>query len=151
MQLQELLNFIYMKKYLLGLIAIIIVVALSAYNKPERANRANYYSFQYKAPGGSYSEANVESISLASWGNAILLPNGSCARSCDQTATLEKACEIVMHESETIVDRGVRRIRVPAEGGSVTIVAATAGIHVNTYFVDGINSVSLTCIQNRKF
>jgi hypothetical protein len=38
MQLQELLNFIYMKKHLSGLIAIIIAVALSAFTKPESAN-----------------------------------------------------------------------------------------------------------------
>jgi|GEM_PF-2975338 len=140
-----------MKKYLLGVAAVVFAVAFSAFNKPAGVKMADFYSFEYKAPGGSYSQANVTSLAPSSWGSAILVtqPN-QFQRTCPQT-NVEKACEIIVPESETIVDAGVRRLRLPAEGGNVTIVATESSAHPGTYMVDELSSIDVVGSQNKTF
>jgi hypothetical protein len=143
-----------MKKYLLGLTAVVFAIAISAFTKPEL--RVDKYSFQYKAPSGSFSEANVESLSTASWGfGTLVTASDDFILGCDQTATLEKACEIIVDPTETFLQTdGKRRLRVPADGGSViTIVAIDADPlqHANTYMVDDVNSPTIDGVDNKKF
>jgi hypothetical protein len=142
-----------MKKYLLGFAAVVFAVAFSAFTKPEGANRITYYSFEYLAPGSSYAAADVSSLAATSWGNAIVAPLGALQLGCDQTATTEKACEIIVAEAQTIVDNGVRRLKTVGEGSTITIttVDGDASNHTGVFMVNKATSSNLFNADNKRF
>jgi hypothetical protein len=144
-----------MKKYLPGLAAVILAIAISAFTKPKNTSRVNYYSFEYLAPGGSYAEVDVENPSPASWGYGTPV-NSVCDLivSCPQENILEKACEIIVAEPKTVLVLGVaRRLRTSADGpvNVAVIIAKTINLHINTYMVDKDASPTIDCVENKQF
>jgi hypothetical protein len=143
-----------MKKYLLVLTAVVLAIALNAFTSPQKTSRVNYYSFEYLAPGGSYSEANVENESPSNWGYGILVTGPVDFQHACFPITEEKACEIIVTEAETVLlPGGARRLRVAADGRTnvVTINATTAGLHANTYMVSFVLSPTIDGVENQDF
>ena len=102
-----------MKKYLFGLGAIVLAIGFSAFSIPSKKSLVDPVIFKYLAPGGSYSEANVESRATTSW-------------SPDQTITCSdndvKACRITVPLSETVSGLGLQ-----LDASKVTITATNNG------------------------
>jgi hypothetical protein len=143
-----------MKKYLVASIAVVFAIVLSAFTKPDiNKSRLDYYSFAYQAPFGSYTQADVQSRSTLSWGYGTKVPLPDFfVVDCDQTSTLEKACEIIVAEAQTTVVGVSRRLRTPADGGSPVIISAySAGLHTSTYMVNAAGSTNILNVYNKTY
>lgn len=107
-----------MKKYLFGLAAIVFALGVVAFKTAEVKRAA--VVFNYTAPGGSFSEANVEAN--ANWSvTTITCPLGTV-----------KACKFTVDDTYTKLVSGVRVLRTAADGAPfITIVAENPGGGVN--------------------
>jgi hypothetical protein len=116
-----------MKKYFGGFIAITIAITLNAFTKPDKNNLANFYLFSYNASFG-YSQSAVENES--NWGCGTLVTScKSFTGSCDLFD--DKACEIIVAETCTVLVNGCRKL-----SSSVSITSCQ-GSEIGKYYVCG--------------
>ena len=117
-----------MKKYLLGFLSVAVAIIGFAFTKPVKHTFSNYL-FQYTAPGGSYTIANV--TDKTKW--AFVSVDGT--PSCD--ATPEKACQLLFEAA------GVDASGTPILNSSASITAVESITNV-AYVTGGtdINTIS---------
>lgn len=92
-------------------------------------------------PGGAYSQTSVNNRAITSW-PASSTTAASLPYNCDHSATLEKACQILVEDQYLIpvsVGSSFMRLWNTSSGDSgpyVVINAQTKGLHMNTFYVD---------------
>lgn len=117
-----------MKKYLSGLLAIVIATGSLAFTNPELTGiKQATYEFYYTAPAGSFSDPNVKTHS--NWNTSTIGCNG----------TQGKACNMRVQAAYTKMVGSNRVLRVPADGANVlSIQTGTSGTN---YFVTATTGV----------
>jgi hypothetical protein len=120
------------RKYGIGLLALVIAVAAVAFTKPEKKPFTSH-TFYYVAPGGTdYSESSVEN--KVNWTSNLMSPptcNGS-----------NKACQIDVDDNYTETVSGVRVFKTT--GVFIAQIAAQPGGGSNYVPIDGSPSVGVT-------
>ncbi|HUZ58260.1 MAG TPA: hypothetical protein VMU83_05715 [Hanamia sp.] len=117
------------KKYGTGLLAIIIAVGAFAFTTPVNKNLGTKL-FRYSAPGGSYSQPNVQDN-----GNWVLITgSANCPSNVNQ-----RACEMDVDDSQLNPDNSLK--------SSFSISAQQYG-STGVFYVNGISSGT---IHNKTF
>lgn len=96
-----------MKKYLSGIIAVVIALAFVAFNVPSNTYDGSKL-FRYTAPGGSYTDVDVQNNS-----NWVYIADG--IQDCPLNVK-QKACEMLVDETQVNIDNTLKStFSIPVE------------------------------------